>query len=46
MYTHAWPVFSCARLSAADQKDLANVMAKVPVSGERDNAKMMKAINR
>ena len=38
MHTHAWPVFLCAQLSAADQKDLANVMAKVPVTGERYNA--------
>ena len=29
-----------------DLKDLAEVMAKVPVTGERYNAQMMKTINR
>jgi aryl-alcohol dehydrogenase-like predicted oxidoreductase len=33
-------------LTAADLKELADVMAKVPVSGERYNAQMMKTVNR
>jgi hypothetical protein len=31
---------------AADLKALADVMAKVPVTGERYNAQMMKTVNR
>ena len=33
-------------LTAADLKELADVMAKVPVTGERYNAQMMKTVNR
>ncbi len=33
-------------LTAADLKELADVMAKVPVTGERHNAQMMKTVNR
>jgi aryl-alcohol dehydrogenase-like predicted oxidoreductase len=33
-------------LTAADLKELADVMAKVPVRGERYNAQMMKTVNR
>lgn len=33
-------------LMAADLKALADVMAKVPVTGERYNAQMMKTVNR
>jgi aryl-alcohol dehydrogenase-like predicted oxidoreductase len=32
-------------LTAADLKELADVMAKVPVTGERYNAQMMKTVN-
>jgi aryl-alcohol dehydrogenase-like predicted oxidoreductase len=34
------------KLTAADLKELADVMAKVPVTGERYNAQMMKTVNR
>ena len=33
-------------LTAADLKELADMMAKVPVTGERYNAQMMKTVNR
>jgi len=33
-------------LTAADLKELSDVMAKVPVTGERYNAQMMKTVNR
>jgi aryl-alcohol dehydrogenase-like predicted oxidoreductase len=34
------------QLTDADLKELADVMAKVPVKGERYNAQMMKTVNR
>jgi aryl-alcohol dehydrogenase-like predicted oxidoreductase len=37
---------AAVELTAADQKELADVMAKVPVTGERYNAQMMKTVNR
>jgi aryl-alcohol dehydrogenase-like predicted oxidoreductase len=37
---------AAVELTAADLKELADVMAKVPVTGERYNAQMMKTVNR